>query len=93
VEHLHLAQEILRLGHGVKPLPILDQLVYRVGKKIAHLETGLAAGDELTVLEFLRRDIEPLFPHMQEFGPDVNPGVPSGVGSAHGDPLSAAQSF
>jgi hypothetical protein len=71
VEHLHLAQEILRLGHGVRPLPILDQLVYRVEKKIAHLETGLAAGDELTILDFLRRDIEPLFAHLQEFGPDV----------------------
>ena len=72
VEHLRLAQEILRLGHGIRPLPILDQLVYRVGKKIAHLETGLAAGDELTLLDFLRREIEPLFTHMQEFGPDVN---------------------
>jgi hypothetical protein len=71
VEHLRLAQEILRLAYGVRPLPILDQLVYRLGKKIAHLDTGLAAGDELTVLDFLRRDVEPLFPHMQEFGPDV----------------------
>jgi hypothetical protein len=72
VEHLRLAQEILRLGHGVRPLPVLDHLVYRVGKKIAHLETGLAAGDELTILDFLRRDIEPLFAHMQEFGADVS---------------------
>ena len=71
VEHLRLAREILRLGYGAKPLPILDQLAYRVGKKIAHLETGLAAGDELTVLDFLRREVEPLFTHMQEFGPDV----------------------
>ena len=96
VEHLQLAQEILRLGHGVRPLPILDQLVYRVGKKIAHLETGLAAGDELTILDFLRREIEPLFTHMQEFGPDVNEQIQayrSSVGSAHGDPLSAAERF
>jgi hypothetical protein len=71
VEHLQLAQEILRLGYGTRPLPILDELAYHVGKQITRLETALAAGDELAVLDFLHRDVEPLFSHMREFGEEV----------------------
>jgi len=72
VEHLRLAQEVLRVGYGTKPLPILDALAYHVGHHMARLDTGLAAGDELTILEFLHRDIEPLFPHLRAFGLDVD---------------------
>jgi len=32
VEHLRLAQEVLRFGYGTKPLPILDELAYHVGQ-------------------------------------------------------------
>ncbi len=70
-EHLGLAQEILQLSYGCKPLPILDELAYRVGKLITHLETGLGSGDEMTIIDFLRRDVEPLFSHLQELGDDV----------------------
>jgi len=72
VEHLRLAQEVLRVGYGTTPLPILDALAYHVGQHMARLDTGLAAGDELTILEFLHRDIEPLFPHLRAFGPEVD---------------------
>jgi hypothetical protein len=71
VQHLRLAQDILRLGYGTRPLPILDELAYHVGKHMAHLETELAAGDELTILDFLHRDVEPLFSHMCGFGTEV----------------------
>ncbi len=72
VEHLRLAQEVLRFGYGTKPLPILDELAYHVGKHMAHLDTALAAGDELTILDFLRRDVEPLFHHLRAFSPEVD---------------------
>jgi hypothetical protein len=72
VEHLRLAQEVLRVSYGTKPLPILDELAYHVGKHMAHLDTALAAGDELMILDFLHRDIEPLFQHLRAFGPEVD---------------------
>jgi hypothetical protein len=67
VEHLGLAREILRLGYGCKPLPILDELAYHVDQHAAALEAGMGAGDEGSVLDFLRREVEPLFPHLQGF--------------------------
>jgi hypothetical protein len=71
IEHLDLARAVIRLAHHFKPLPFLDELAYRIGKHIAELETGLGSGDEMTILDFLQREVEPLFSHLQEFSPDV----------------------
>jgi hypothetical protein len=65
--HLRLAKEILQLGYACKPLPILAELAYHVDQHSMRIETGLGAGDEVTILEFLHRDVEPLFNHMREF--------------------------
>src|SRR5262249_56977020 len=69
VEHLRLAQAVLRVGYGTTPLPILDALAYHVGQHMAHLDTRLAPGPQLTVLDFLHREIEPLFQPLRAFGP------------------------
>jgi hypothetical protein len=71
-DHLRLAKEILQLGYGCKPLPILDELAYHVDKHIARVEAGLGAGDEVTILDFLHREVEPLFDHMRGFCPEVD---------------------
>jgi hypothetical protein len=55
-----------------KPLPFFDEFAYRIGKTIAELEAGLGSGDEATTLDFLRREVEPLLDHMQEFGAAVH---------------------
>lgn len=70
--HLRLAKEILQLGYGCKPLPILAELAYHVDQHSTRIETGLGAGDEITILEFLHRDVEPLFNHMREFCPEMD---------------------
>ncbi len=70
-EHLTLAQAILQLGYGSRPLPILDGLAYYLGKLITQLETGLKSGDEVAMIDFLHREVEPLFAHMRHFAPEV----------------------
>ena len=68
IEHLNLARAIFVLAYRQKPLPFLDEFAYRIDRKIAALEGGLSSGDEATLLDFLRREVEPLFDHLQEFG-------------------------
>ena len=70
-EHLTLAREIIQLAASYKSLPFLDELAYRIGTHIAAVESGLGSGDEVTITDFLRREVEPFFDHMQEFGPDM----------------------
>ncbi|MCZ6873475.1 MAG: hypothetical protein O7G88_08080 [bacterium] len=70
-EHLSLAKTILDIAYGCKPLPILDALTYRIRNLMSGLETGLDSGEEVTITEFLRQNIEPLFDHMQGFCPEA----------------------
>ncbi|MGQ4809038.1 hypothetical protein NKDENANG_02434 [Candidatus Entotheonellaceae bacterium PAL068K] len=71
-EHLHLAKQILETGYGCEPLPILAELAYHLGKRITQLESGLGAGDEIAIIDFLHRDVEPLFDHLQELCAEVD---------------------
>ncbi len=69
---LGLARDVLRAAHDERPLPILDHLTHRIDARIGDLEVSLRSGDEVTVIGFLRTDIESLFDHLQSFGPAVS---------------------
>ncbi|HWP46024.1 MAG TPA: GAF domain-containing protein [Candidatus Limnocylindrales bacterium] len=71
IEHLTLVREIILLAASYKSLPILDELVYRINNKIAKVEVSLGSGDEITLLDFLRREVEPLFDTLKDFGPGI----------------------
>jgi GAF domain-containing protein len=71
IDHLSLANEIVLLARSQKPLPFLDELAHRIDKKIAKIVGGLRSGDEVTTLDFLNREVEPLFNHLQNFGAEV----------------------
>jgi hypothetical protein len=71
VAHLELARDILQLGYAYSPLPLLTALSFHACRHIAHLEAGLGASDETMVLDFLRRDVEPVFSYLQTCGPEV----------------------
>ena len=68
---LGLAREVLRAAYEVRPLPILDHLTHRIDGSTAEIEVTLRSGDEMGVLGFLKTDLEPLFGHLQTFGPAV----------------------
>jgi len=68
---LKLARDVIRWAHDARPLPGLHQLLYRLDKHAAKIETNLNSGDEVSVIAFLRADVESLFDHLQTFGPGV----------------------
>jgi GAF domain-containing protein len=68
LEQLQLARAIFVVAYRQKPLPFFDEFAYRIGQKIAALEVGLSSGDEAALLDFLRREVETLFDHLQAFG-------------------------
>jgi len=71
IEQLQMAREIILLAHRQKPLPYLSQLNHRIGQQLHKIEEGLASGDEVSTLEFLRWEVEPHFTHLQTFGETV----------------------
>jgi GAF domain len=68
---LRLARDVIRGAHDARPLPGLHQLLYRLDKHTARIQTHLHSGDEVSTIAFLRADVEALFDHLQTFGPAV----------------------
>ena len=54
----------------IKPLPIYKKLIFRVNQCLKKVEGGLKAGDELSILGFLKTEIYPVFNHLKSLGPD-----------------------
>jgi hypothetical protein len=69
--HLQLAFDVIEAARAARPLPILDETGYRIERHARQIEETLTSGDEVTVLAFLRRDVEPLFTHVADFGSAV----------------------
>ena len=68
---LRLARDVVRWAHDARPLPGLHELLYRVDKHTAKIQTNLNSGDEVSIIAFLRSAVEALFDHLQTFGPGV----------------------
>jgi hypothetical protein len=69
--HLGLARQVVEVARTIRPLPILDETVYRIERHARKVEQELASGDEVTVLAFLRQHVEPLFEQLADFDPSV----------------------
>ena len=68
---LRLAADVLRAAREARALPALDELRFRVDKRIAQVQRSLNSGDEIGIVGFLRANVESLFDHLGTFGTDV----------------------
>lgn len=71
VDQLKEARNVVEVARKTRPLAILANLTYRIDTSIAALEQGMRAGDESTILHFIKTEIESLFDHLATFGPAV----------------------
>jgi hypothetical protein len=65
IEQLSLVKNILNISIKKYALPFYKDLRFRVESFIQQLQQELSAGDENVVLEFLKREIHPVFTHLQ----------------------------
>jgi hypothetical protein len=70
-KQLELALEVVRLADQARPLLILQELATRIEGRLKRLRAGLGSGDEMSVVVFLRKELETLFAHLEGFGPKV----------------------
>lgn len=66
VEQLELARNVLKQAFLDRKMPIYDQLIYKIDYFTEGIQKGLSSGDEMNVLNFIRYDVETLFPHFKE---------------------------
>ncbi|MFC6998450.1 GAF domain-containing protein [Rufibacter roseus] len=73
VEHLQLAERILKKAIEVHPLPILDELRFSVTKHLRQLKKGLISQDGILIFDMLRTQVEPMFEFLEATHPDLMP--------------------
>lgn len=71
IEHLSMVKNILYEAQKYKPLPILDELAFRTDEFINSLLNGLHSGDEISITNFLKSEIDSVFDHVKTFHPEI----------------------
>ncbi|NND71485.1 MAG: GAF domain-containing protein [Rhodothermales bacterium] len=71
LEQLGMALAVIVEASSYRPLPALDELGFRVGQFAQTFEQGLSSDTEVNAIEFLKKDVEPLFPKLASFGDSV----------------------
>ncbi|WP_299108012.1 GAF domain-containing protein [uncultured Tenacibaculum sp.] len=69
---LTLAISVLKEALKAETLPIYDELMFRVSEYLTDVKDGLKAGDEIGILDFLKREIYPVFNHIKEINTELN---------------------
>lgn len=70
-EHLQLALDVVRAAIKSRPRPVFENISFRIERAIVRLDDGIDSGDESTILDFLRHEIEPRFDHLGEMNTEV----------------------
>ncbi|GAA3956373.1 GAF domain-containing protein [Hymenobacter algoricola] len=73
IEHLTLANKVLKKASEHQQLPILDELKFYVSKNLKRLRQGILTGDEVSIFESLRTQVEPLFEYLGNNTPELRP--------------------
>ncbi len=66
ITQLSLAVEVLDEACKIETMPIYDELMFRVEEYLGAVKKGLKAGDEIGILDFLKREIYPVFNHAKK---------------------------
>ena len=73
IEHLTLANKVLKRASECQQLPILDELKFYVTKNLKRLREGMLTGDEANIYDSLKREVEPLFEYLSTHTPELRP--------------------
>ncbi len=74
-EHLDLAMDVVRHADQDKPMLIFRELAARINAHLERIQSGVNSGDELTVIQFLLKEVESVFPHLKSFGEETNQAI------------------
>ncbi len=75
VKQLNLASSVIDKAKKTVNLPIYDDLIFRIDDYKNSIKNGLHAGDEVTLIYFLKQDIYPVFSHLKTLNSELNKAV------------------
>ncbi|WP_111708638.1 GAF domain-containing protein [Lutibacter citreus] len=69
VKQLKLASKVIEKAKITYNLPIYNDLLFRINECLQNIRKGLNSGDEVSLTDFLQRDIYPAFNHLKDLDP------------------------
>jgi hypothetical protein len=75
LQQLHMADEIVRQAQKITQFPLLDEIRYKLDKYSDSVAAALFSDDEITIQNFLKKDIVQLFRHLQTIVPSLNTNI------------------
>jgi hypothetical protein len=66
MDQLNLADEVIRLSLRKNKLPIYQQLLFRIDQYRLALSQAIHAGDEVKILDFIKRELDPVFDFLEK---------------------------
>lgn len=72
-EHLSLVKGVLIKCMHDKEMPLLNNLAYKIEKHMHTVTAGLKAGDEVSILDFLKKEIDPVFLQLKKRDSELAP--------------------
>ena len=68
---LTLAIKVLNEAYTIEKIPIYEELIFRINEYLENVEKGLNAGDEIAIVDFLKREIYPVFNHIKKLNSEL----------------------
>ena len=65
-EQLSIVKSVLIQGMRSREMPLLNNLAYKIEKHMHTVSAGLKAGDEVSILDFIHKEIEPVLKHLKK---------------------------
>ncbi|WP_457615682.1 GAF domain-containing protein [Lutibacter sp.] len=72
MKQLNLASEIILKAKKRYKLPIYNDLIFRIDKCLSNISSGLKSSDETSLIDFLQKDIYPVFSHLKSLDAELN---------------------
>ncbi len=72
ITQLTLAINVLNEACKNEKLPIYHEMMFRVNEYLNEVKNGLKAGDEIGILDFLKREIYPVFSHVKDLSKELS---------------------
>ena len=65
-EQLEMAYNILQKERTIRDIPLLNDVSYKIKQHLQTVKQGLKAGDEVSIVEFLKKEIDPFLIILKE---------------------------
>ncbi|MGQ1786656.1 GAF domain-containing protein [Saccharicrinis sp. GN24d3] len=70
-EQLEWAYDVLQIEKQVREIPLLSDISYKIRTHLKTIRQGLKAGDEVSIVEFLKHEIDPFLLLIKERDPEL----------------------